>query len=139
MVLTLKHVDVLRPSRGQEAQPLHRPPAEGALRLGEQRGQRLPVVVENHQHRRLHAAQQQLEGGETSQVCVCVCVFLLPVFRSPLSPRFLVDFTSWAGILLETSRRRGGWGRWTRGAGLGGAGLQVNEDKAGLAWLCLLL
>lgn len=63
MVLTLKHVDILRSSNGQEAQPLHRLPTEDALRLGEQRGQRLPVVVENHLHRSLHAAQQQLKGG----------------------------------------------------------------------------
>lgn len=50
-----------------------------------------------------------------------------------------VDFTSWAGILLETSRRKNGCGRWTRGGEFGGTGLQVKGDKAGLVLLCLLL
>lgn len=60
VVLTLKHVDVLRSSKGQESQPLYRLPTEGALCPGEQGRQRFLVVVENHQRRCLHATQQQL-------------------------------------------------------------------------------
>lgn len=67
-------------------------------------------------------------GRRESRVIVCVFLCLI----QNLISFFVVHFTSWAGILLETSRRRSGQGWWTWWAEVGGTRLQVDGDKARL-------